>query len=88
MDCVDAEVAARSAISDDDLLTLREVKPAPRALVTISPDRQWLVALDEAGDWIIHRQVKPYTYEFHRSLDDTGQSADEVLAAFLEERGG
>lgn len=57
-----------------------------RALVAISDDRQWLAWLDEDGDWCICGRDSQYSFDYQRSLEDTGQDAREVLAAFLAER--
>jgi hypothetical protein len=67
----------------------------PRALVAISEDRQWLVVLEDVfsngGAWVIYRDAeddvkRPWVLEAWR--DDTGQSAESVLAGWLEGRDG
>lgn len=60
----------------------------PRALVALSEDRQWLVIHDGGFEWDIWNRRGDSAYEYYDWISDTGQSADEVLAAFLEERGG
>lgn len=64
-------------------------KPQPRPVVAISDDRQWLVVLG-----IPYRNLwGVYLFDgagagsdFITEIEDTGQSADEVLASFLAER--
>jgi hypothetical protein len=74
---------------------LRELEPPDRALVAISEDRQWLVVLEDVfsngGAWVIYRDAeddvkRPWVLEAWR--DDTGQSAESVLAGWLEGRDG
>lgn len=72
----------------------------PRALVTISEDQEWAVlpSIGMSGEskWnILHRHLRPptwinndYTWSVHKTAEDTGQSADEVLAAWLAEKSG
>lgn len=61
----------------------------PRALVALSDDRQWLVVLDVNNVWKV--MEKRYGQAAHgfwwksvREIEDTGQDANEVLAAWLE----
>jgi hypothetical protein len=69
--------------------------PEPRALVAISPDRQWLVVLDEPGDmsarpvggWVLWHRSGPYSWGFYNHMGDTGQSAETVLVEWLKEGG-
>lgn len=70
-----------------------------RAVVAISEDRQWLVVLhpelrrfrfygmDDFGAYKpFHAIVRPLPAGRTSYLDDTGQDAHEVLAAWLEGR--
>jgi hypothetical protein len=65
----------------------------PRALVAISEDRHWLVT-HEANEMPLHfavwRRAGSHVigWIFERYVEDTGQDAHEVLAAFLADRGG
>lgn len=76
-----------------------ECTPQPRALVALSEDRQWLVVLEPerwSGFGVYRREWMSGTFatsgywHWVRAkrgyAEDTGQSADEVLAAFLEGR--
>ena len=60
-------------------------KPQPRAVVALSEDRQWLVVLVDGG-WLIYRDRLTGYLVFGDGGDDTGQGAEDVLAAFLRER--
>jgi hypothetical protein len=58
-----------------------------RAVVALSEDRQWLVVLRPAGDWMVHHWIELNQSWYARQfIPDTGQSADEVLDAWLEGR--
>jgi len=66
-----------------------------RAVVAISEDRQWLVVLDRETlehPWSIYQREVPYAraspFELWKVVEDTGQSADEVLREFLASPGG
>lgn len=63
--------------------------PAPRALVAISPDRQWLVVLED-GDWRIRKRSNDEFCLLDEAgggwIIDIGQSAEAVLAQWLEGR--
>ena len=66
-------------------------QPQPRALVALSEDRQWLVVLDVHGVWnVMGKRFGQATHGFwwksEGDIEDTGQDAHEVLAAFLEGR--
>lgn len=67
--------------------------PQPRAIVAISEDRQWLVVLDpEPEDWdemhfnLFHFSRRWWTWEHELLINDTGQSAHEVLREWMEGR--
>jgi ribosomal protein S27AE len=72
---------------------VNQANPAPRALVAISEDRHWLVT-HEANEMPLHfavwRRAGSHVigWIFERYVEDTGQDAHEVLAAFLADRGG
>lgn len=76
---------------DDDVERVIEEadEGAPRALVALSEDRQWLVMLDVAGDaseWTVRRKhLDDYVPAHFAFRMDTGQDANEVLADFLRE---
>jgi hypothetical protein len=63
-----------------------------RALVALSEDRQWLVMKPPQGDphypyrFFVYCWKRAYGLEFHKMVEDTGQDAHEVLAAWLEEQ--
>lgn len=66
-------------------------KTQPRALVALSEDRQWLVVRFELGFEtfrLVNEAGKPFGFFAERWTNDTGQDAHEVLAAWLEGRGG
>lgn len=56
-----------------------------RAVVAISEDGQWLVVLIE-NYWLLYRgdAHRDGWADWGYAEEDTGQSADDVLAAFLE----
>lgn len=73
----------------------------PRAVVAISEDRQWLVVLDPEGftGWFVRYRINAYGHwvpdknpllpsSWCDIVEDTGQSADEVLREWEEERNG
>lgn len=65
----------------------------PRALVAISEDRQWLVVhRPKEGRFLVYEEFHfdsgQACYGEHGGTDDTGQSAEDVLAAWLEEGQG
>ena len=69
------------------------VEPPPRALVAISEDRQWLVVhRPKEGRFLVYEEFHfdsgQACYGEHGGTDDTGQSAEDVLAAWLEEGQG
>lgn len=73
---------------------LPEHEEPDRAVVAISEDRQWLVVLDPhavaraSGIWMLSWSVLRWddiSFEDYGFVEDTGQSADEVLATFLRE---
>lgn len=64
-----------------------EHPPKPRALCAISEDRQWLVVLSTVDTWKVLRR-RFMGYEIEWSIEDTGQSAEDVLREFMEGRGG
>ncbi len=71
----------------DTCRTAIEEPPARRALVAISEDRQWLVVLDAKDGWEVWRRTNDVSYRHHDYLGpDTGQSAEDVLASWLEGR--
>lgn len=65
-----------------------------RSIVAISEDRQWLVTPDPAGYslWFVFRWEETARdvgwMVQDKMIEDTGQSADEVLREFLEEQDG
>lgn len=66
-------------------------EPEPRALVALSEDRQWLVVLDVKNVWnVMEKRYGQATHGFWwksvQDIRDTGQDAQDVLAAFLEGR--
>lgn len=78
---------------------LRELEPSDRALVALSEDRQWLVVLEPerwSGFGVYRREWMSGTFatsgywHWVRAkrgyAEDTGQGADDVLAAWLEGR--
>lgn len=58
--------------------------PAPRALVAISADWQWLVVL-EGEVWVLFRRGFGSNRNYYESdtEPDTGQSADDVLREWM-----
>ena len=60
--------------------------PQPRALVALSDDRQWLVIHDDDQAWDIWQRKGDLGYVYESYVDDTGQDAHDVLAAWLEGR--
>lgn len=69
-----------------------ECTTKPRAVVAISEDQQWLVVLEPPGwgeKWTFLRWADDmgiFWLSDAPDVPDTGQSADEVLASFLEVR--
>ncbi len=67
-------------------------KPAPRALVAISEDRQWLVTHEQCGWWRLRRRDDDDHFVTHKTgvvggwIADTGQDAQEVLCAWIANR--
>lgn len=66
-------------------------EPEPRALVALSEDRQWLAVLDVKNVWnVMEKRYGQATHGFWwksvQDIRDTGQDAQDVLAAFLEGR--
>lgn len=74
-------------------------EPRPRAIVAVSEDRQWLVVLEPAGysagysDWFVRYRLNAYGCWAPDSdahvpccVQDIGQDAHEVLAAFLADQ--
>ncbi len=64
-----------------------------RAVVAISEDRQWLVTMEPQSKWTPSEPPRFSVLEWRgvewrliRWVEDTGQDAHEVLAAFLRER--
>lgn len=69
----------------------REFTSEPRALVALSEDRQWLAVLDVKNVWnVMEKRYGQATHGFWwksvQDIRDTGQDAQDVLAAFLEGR--
>lgn len=67
-------------------------EPQPRALVALSEDRQWLVVLESPiakwrGYWVVYARGFADRYGVENYIEDTGQDAHQVLAAWLEGRG-
>lgn len=60
----------------------------PRALVAISPDRQWLVVQPREGSGFAENfavyQIAPDAYRLEDYVKNTGQDAHDVLASWLE----
>jgi hypothetical protein len=71
-------------------------EPHPRALVAISEDRQWYTVLaKEPSNYDGKRRFTIFRwsdfmgdYQWRDVIEDTGQDAHEVLAAWLEGRAG
>ena len=69
-------------------------EPQPRAIVALSEDRQWLVTPDPAGHplWFVFHWEETATdvgwMVQDKMIEAAGQDAHEVLAAWLEGRGG
>lgn len=61
--------------------------PHPRALVSLSEDRQWLVTHDDDQAWDIWARKGDLGYVYHTYADDTGQDAADVLRDWQERQG-
>jgi len=86
-ECVDAYE------NDDDVQSIEEEEPSPRALVALSEDRQWLavhtsgraVGFDIFERW---ENYDTFGYSPCNWVPDIGQDAHEVLVAWLEGQQG
>lgn len=93
-DWINSSNCSMDGVFEDDLEAAKSVLETtqPRALVALSEDRQWLVVLDCHGRWsIMGKRFGQAAHGFWWTgvvdIEDTGQSAHEVLREFLEGRG-